>query len=102
MTSAKMRMQQERMDVVVELGTGTMTMIDHEKKQYWQMTREDIEALSKSMSDRLAQMQKDPQAAAMMEKLMGAMGPVKLEHGPKPRRSPAIPAPSTRSRWARA
>ena len=76
-----MRMQQERMDVVVDLATGTMTMIDHDKKQYWQMTKEDIEALSKTMSDRLAQMQKDPQAAAMMEKLMGAMGPVKLEHG---------------------
>ena len=50
MTSAKMRMQQERMDVVVDLATGTMTMIDHDKKQYWTMTKEDIEALSKAMS----------------------------------------------------
>ena len=53
-------MQQERMDVLVDLATGTITMIDHEKKQYWQMTKEDIEAMSKAMSDRLAEMQKDP------------------------------------------
>ena len=81
MTAAKMRMQQERMDVLVDIATGTMTMVDHEKKQYWQMTKEDIEALSKMVSDRLTQMQQDPRAAAMMKNMMGSMGPAKLEKG---------------------
>jgi hypothetical protein len=81
MTAAKLRMQQERMDVVVDIATGTITMIDSAKKQYWQMTREDIEAMSKAMSDKMAQMQKDPQGAAMMKTMMGAMGPAKLEKG---------------------
>jgi hypothetical protein len=81
MTAAKVRTQQERADVIVEVATGTMTMINHEKKQYWQMTQADVDAMSKAMSDKMAQMQKDPKAAAMMEKMMGAAGTVKLEKG---------------------
>ena len=81
MTAGKMRMQQDHTDVLVDLATGAMTMIDHDKKRYWTMTREDVAAMSKAMSDRMAEMQKDPRAAAMMQNMMGALGPAKLEKG---------------------
>jgi hypothetical protein len=81
MTASKMRMQQERGDVLFDMATGTITMLDHDKKQYWQMTKADIEAMSKSISDKMAEMQKDPKAAALMQNLMGGFGPAKLEKG---------------------
>ena len=81
MSASKMRIQQERADVLVDIGTGTFTMLDHQKKQYWQMTKADMEAMSKAMSDRMAEMQKDPKAAAMMQSMMGGFGPAKLEKG---------------------
>jgi hypothetical protein len=81
MTAGKLRVTQERSDIIFDVASGTITMIDNEKKQYWQMTKADMEALSKAFSDRMAQMQKDPQAAAVMQKMMGAVGPAKLEKG---------------------
>jgi hypothetical protein len=81
MTAAKILMQQDRSNVLVDLASGTFTFIDPEKKQYWTMTKEDMEAMNKAMSAKMAEMQKDPRAAAMMQNIMGTMGTAKLETG---------------------
>jgi hypothetical protein len=81
MTAGKMLMQQDRSNVLVDIASGTITFIDPDKKQYWTMTREDMEAMGKAMSAKMTEMQKDPRAAAMMQNMMGALGPVKLETG---------------------
>jgi hypothetical protein len=81
MTKGKLRVAQQRMDVIFDVATGTITMVDNDRQQYWQMTKADMEAMSKAFSDRMAQMQKDPQAAAVMQKMMGDVGPAKLEKG---------------------
>ena len=72
MTPTKFRIANEQQDVMVDIATGTMTVIDNAKKQYWEMTRADMEAAGRAMSDQLAQMQKtNPEAAKMMENMMG-------------------------------
>ena len=81
MTAAKILTQQERSNVLVDLASGTFTFIDPEKKQYWTMTKEDMEAMSKAMAAKMEAMQKDPKAAAMMQNMMGTLGTVKLETG---------------------
>jgi hypothetical protein len=74
MTPTKFRVANDRQDVIMDVATGTMTMIDNTKKQYWEMTRADMEAAGKAMSDQMAQMQKtNPEAAKMMENMMGSV-----------------------------
>jgi hypothetical protein len=81
MTAGKMLMQQDQSNVLVDLASGTFTFIDPVKKQYWTMTKEDMEAMTKAMSAKMAEMQKDPRAAAMMQNMMGTLGTAKLEAG---------------------
>jgi hypothetical protein len=83
MSADKVRVAGEQADILVDIATGTITFLDNAKKQYWQMTRADMDALSQKMSDSMAQMQKDPKAAAAMETMFGAMGTAKLEEGPE-------------------
>jgi len=81
MTTGKLLMQQDRSNVLVDVASGTITFMDPGKKQYWTMTKEDMEAMSKAVSAKMTDMQKDPRAAAMMQNMMGTLGPVKLETG---------------------
>jgi Domain of unknown function (DUF4412) len=75
MTPTKFRISSEQQDVMMDVATGTMTIIDNAKKQYWQMTRADMEAAGRAIADQMAQMQKtNPDAAKMMESMMGATG----------------------------
>jgi hypothetical protein len=76
-----MLMQQDQSNVLVDLASGTFTFMDPVKKQYWTMTKEDMEAMAKAMSAKMAEMQKDPRAAAMMQNMMGTLGTAKLEAG---------------------
>jgi hypothetical protein len=76
-----MLMLQDRSNVLVDVASGTITFMDPDKKQYWTMTKEDMEAMGKAMSAKMTEMQKDPRAAAMMQNMMGTLGPVKLETG---------------------
>ena len=74
MTPTKFRVANDQQDVIVDIATGTMTMVDNAKKQYWQTTRADMEAAGRAMADQMAQMQKtNPEAAKMMENMMGSM-----------------------------
>ena len=64
-------------DVIVEVGTGRLTVINHKKKEYYEVTREEM----------LAGMQKFEQqmsgpAGAMFEKMMGGkVGEVAVQKG---------------------
>ncbi len=74
MTPTKFRVANQQQDVIVDIATGKMTVIDNAKKQYWEMTRADMEAAGKAMSDQMAQLQKtNPEAAKMMENMIGSM-----------------------------
>lgn len=74
MTPTKMRIANGQQDVILDIATGAMTVLDNAKKQYWEMTREDMAAAGRAMADRMAEMQKtNPEAAKMMENMMGSV-----------------------------
>lgn len=64
--------QSEGTDVIIDLKTGTMTNINEKKKNYFVMTRQDMEAMQAKMAERM----NDPkmkQAMAMMQGLGSSM-----------------------------
>ena len=67
-----MRIRDPRSDVIVDLSTGTLTVIDHSQEQYWQATQGEVNAaLARSTDDP----QNDSRAASMTGGLMGASAP---------------------------
>lgn len=64
--------QSDGTDVIIDLKTGTMTNINEKKKNYYVMTKQDMEALSTKMAERM----NDPkmkQAMAMMRGMGSSM-----------------------------
>lgn len=88
LTSARMRMgNPDGNDSIVDYATGDITVIDNKKKEYFVMTRADMEAMAAQMKDMQAQMQTRMQnmPPEVREKMAGAMGgmadAVKVEKG---------------------
>jgi hypothetical protein len=63
-------------EFMAELGSGQMTMIDHKKKQYSVITRQELEAAAAKMQAQLKQMEEQMKNVppAMREKMAGMMG----------------------------
>ena len=53
-------------DVIVEVGTGRLTVINHKKKEYYEVTREEMQAGMQKLDQQMS-----GPAAAMLEKMMG-------------------------------
>ena len=75
----QMRTNEEQKDTVFEYASGTITNIDHKKKQYSQITLAEIEEAMKAMNAQAeqARAQMEAMPAAMRErmaKMMGGMG----------------------------
>jgi len=75
-TKSKMRTNGAERDTIVDYGTGTITTIDHKKKEYSQITAAEMEAAMKKMSAEMEKMNAQMQAmpAAMREKMESMMG----------------------------
>ncbi len=56
-------------DVILEVGTGRLTVINHKKKEYYEITREAMAAGMQKLEAQLA-----GPAGAMIEKMMGGAG----------------------------
>ena len=64
-------------DVIVEVGTGRLTVINHKKKEYYEVTREQMQAGMQKFEQQMA-----GPAGAMLEKMMGgAAGEVTVQKG---------------------
>lgn len=64
-------------DVIVEVGTGRLTVINHKKKEYYEVTREEMQA----SLQKLEQQMSGPMGA-MMDKMMGGKaGDVVVQKG---------------------
>jgi len=64
-------------DVIVEVGTGRLTVINHKKKEYYEVTREQMQAGMQKFEQQMA-----GPAGAMLEKMMGGKaGEVAVEKG---------------------
>ena len=65
-------------DFIADYATGTLTMIDNKKKQYYVITKQDMEAVSAQMQAQMKQMQAQMKnmPPAVPEKMAGAMGGV--------------------------
>jgi hypothetical protein len=64
-------------DVIVEVGTGRLTVINHKKKEYYEVTREQMQAGMQKFEQQMA-----GPAGAMLEKMMGgAAGEVAVQKG---------------------
>ena len=73
----KIRTSHGENDAIVEVGTGRLTVINHKKKEYYEVTREEMQA----GMQKLEQQMSGP-AGAMMEKMMGGKaGEVVVQKG---------------------
>ena len=73
----KIRTSDGENDVIVEVGTGRLTVINHKKKEYYEITREQLQA----GMQKLEQQMSGP-AGAMLEKMMGGkVGEVAVNKG---------------------
>ena len=74
-TDSKIRMASgEGNESIVDLATGTITILDNKKKEYSILTKQDLEAAAQSMKDMESRMQNLP--PEIREKMAGAMGSV--------------------------
>lgn len=81
LSANKVRSSDGDSDTIMDLSTGTMTMIDHKKKEYWQTTADEMKAA-------FAQIEQQMQAMGpMLEKMMGGpAGAVTLTKGTAPKK----------------
>lgn len=64
-------------DVIVEVGTGRLTVINHKKKEYYEITREQLLAGMQAFEQQMS-----GPAGAMIEKMMGGkVGEVSVQKG---------------------
>lgn len=79
MTAAQMKRSDDQRDTIIDFASGKITRIDRTKKEYSEMSKADMEALSQEMTKRMSQ---NPQAAKMMEGMMsGMVGTVTVTKG---------------------
>jgi len=76
MTSERMRVSNEGTDGIFDFASGNMTLIDHKKKQYYVMTKQDMEAMAAQMDAQMKQMEAQMASLppAIREKMAGVMG----------------------------
>lgn len=75
--SDKMRMTApDSSDIIIDLAAGSMTSIDHKKKQYWVMTAAEMEAQKKQAEAAMQQAEEQMKSLppAMREKMQAMMG----------------------------
>lgn len=72
----RIRVNSGRSDTIMEFATGKITTIDHQKKEYSEMTVAEIDETMKNMNAQLEQMlsQAPPQMREQMAKMMGGGG----------------------------
>jgi hypothetical protein len=79
-SSERMRMSQPDNDIIVEYASGRFVAIDHKKKEYWESTRDEMNAQLAQMNARMEAQQKEMQAKmkdmppAVREKMGNMMG----------------------------
>jgi hypothetical protein len=76
LSSAKVRSAQDKADSIFDVTTGKMTTIDHQKKQYWETSMEELDAMLKQADEQMKKMneQMANMPPAMREKMAGMMG----------------------------
>ena len=82
-TATRMRTSGGDQETIMDFSTGTMTMIDKKKKEYSQITAQEMEAAMKQVQAQMEQAQAQreqamakvpPEMRAKMEQMMGGMG----------------------------
>lgn len=84
MGSAKYAQSDGERGTILEYATGRIVTIDLKKKEYWETSVAEMSVMAQQTSDRMKQLseQMKPQAAQMMEKMMGgALGQVTVQKG---------------------
>ena len=79
-SSEKMRMSNPENDIIVEYASGRFVSIDHKKKEYWETTRDEMNAQLAQVNAKMDEQQKKMQEQmanmppAMREKMSSMMG----------------------------
>jgi hypothetical protein len=71
-TAGKFRTGDANTDTIVELGTGAMTFVDHKKKEYWQTSQAEMQAMFTQLDEQMKGM---GGMGGLMEKMMGGPMP---------------------------
>lgn len=77
-TTDKMRSSQGDHEFIAEFATGQFTVIDNKKKEYFVMTKQDLEAMTAQMQAQMKKMEESMKdmPPALREKMAGMMGGV--------------------------
>src|SRR5512134_2988776 len=81
-SSERLRMSNPDNDIIVEYATGRLVSIDHKKKEYWETTRDEMNAQLAQMNAKMEEQQKKMQEQlqnmppAMREKMGNMMGAI--------------------------
>jgi hypothetical protein len=87
MTSDKIKSSDGQNDSIIDLASGTMTVINHKKKEYYEMTAAEINAAFEQMSAQMKQMEEQMKnAPAFLKKQMGGDTQVTVEKGSSPKK----------------
>lgn len=87
LTSDKIRTSDGQNDSIVDLAGGKITVIDHKKKQYYEMTAEEMNAAFEKLNEQMKQMEEQMKnAPAFLKKTMGGGGEVKVAKGTSPKK----------------
>ncbi len=71
--ATKVRSAQDKADSIFDLAAGKLTMIDHQKKQYWETSMDEIDAMLRQVDQQMSeQMANIP--PAMRQKMAGLLG----------------------------
>jgi hypothetical protein len=74
-SSSKMRSSGAKVDTIVDYATGTFTIIDNNKKEYWQTTADEMNASLKQIEAQMAEMrEKMKDMPPALRKAMGGAG----------------------------
>lgn len=90
-SASKFRSSSGEADSIFDVASGRLTVLDNQKKQYWETTLEELNAVMGAVNAQMQQMQEqmkgNPMAAQMLEKMMGgAPAAVEVQKGANPKK----------------
>ena len=86
-TSEKIRSSDGQNDSIIDLKSGTITVVNHKKKEYYVMTAEEMKAAFDQMAAQMKQMEEQMKnAPAFLKKTMGGDVKVTVDKGTSPKK----------------
>jgi hypothetical protein len=90
-SAGKFRVSNGENDSIFDAAAGRMVVVDHRKKEYWETSIDEMNAMMEKANQQMRQMQEQLKGNPMAEKMMGgmmggALGQVSVQKGASPKK----------------